>query len=213
MKKRLIAAAALALAATTAGAQDLSNPGFIYTNFNATQLAQLANEMGATFETMTLSDGRAVVLIHSPEGDFFAAPAACDASQCLGAELLAFLGSSAGVTLETLNSFNEQLAFVKVYVSEGSLVMSRYLTADYGIAKGNIASNYLNFTAAGKLFGQFLQGGSNAVSAKIETPVGAVASTGEAPVTVSFSMAPNALDTEKTAHELIATSRAAPFKK
>lgn len=206
-------AASMALAATSAGAQQLANPGLVYTSFNVTQLSQLATEMGATFETMTVSDGRSVVLIHSPEGDFFAAPTACDATQCLGAELIGFFGSSAGIPLETLNSFNGQLAFAKAYTADGVLILSRYLTADHGIAKGNIASNYVNFTAAGMMLANFVSGTSNAISAKIETPVGAVASAGQMPVTVSFAAPTTALNADDTAHDLIAEAKAAPFRK
>src|SRR5262249_33698233 len=126
MKNGMIAAtAAMALAATGASAQQLQNPGLVYTSFNTTQLAQLAAEMGATFEMMTTNDGKAVVLIHSPEGDFFAVPAVCDGAACLGVELVAFF-SGANPSLEQVNSFNAQLSFAKALVVENTLTLSRY---------------------------------------------------------------------------------------
>lgn len=199
-------------AAAQNSAQGLSDPRQIVPSFDVQSLASIANETGYQTAVMADDNGAAYVKITAPEGVFYASPAACASGTCYGLDIYTFFGDDSSVSLETLNQFNQR-SFTKALTIDHTVMLARYEIADYGIAKGNIAHNYTNFIALAQDFVDFLAGGVNQVSAKIESPQ--ASDKDETPaVEASYTdeMAAGA-DLERRVKAMIAAGTAEPFKK
>ena len=56
-------------------------------------------------------------------------------------------------TAEAIAGFNRRLAFAKAFVAaDGRPTLQRYLTADYGFVRGNLAVNLLVFSTQAERF-------------------------------------------------------------
>ncbi|MGE0409175.1 MAG: YbjN domain-containing protein [Amphiplicatus sp.] len=188
----------------------LSNPRQIVSGFSTSDLAAIAGELGYQSQLQTFSDGSAVLLISTPAGAFFAEPAVCENGVCIGLNLYATFGSASNTPLTAVNYFNTYRAFTKAFTTDGTVFLSRYAIADFGIPRGNIASNLSNFVARAVEFAQFLAGGSNGVSAKIsqeESEAGVKASLASLAV-----QDPQVARIESRVKELIASGNAHTFK-
>lgn len=78
---------------------------------------------------------------------------ACDAqgAACKGLSIQSYwtkiANSPAARTTDAIASFNQRYAFAKAYIADdGRPALQRYLTADYGFIRGNLAVNLLVFS-------------------------------------------------------------------
>jgi hypothetical protein len=56
-------------------------------------------------------------------------------------------------TAKAIERFNQRFSFAKAYVAaDGRPALQRYLTADYGFVRGNLAVNLLVFASQAELF-------------------------------------------------------------
>ncbi len=96
-------------------------------------------------------------------GTFVAALRACPddpAPECSHLELFAlFAADGPNSGAQALNLFNAQAAAVKAFAQEeGPLVLTRYVTLNHGIARGNVLGNIAGFQRSAERFRAFLQG-------------------------------------------------------
>jgi hypothetical protein len=164
-----VAAAAIVVAATSARAE-IANPRQMYAGFNLPELVTVANEIGFEAAPQTLNDGTVILRIETADVIFFAQRTVCNAATCSGLAIYAILSPGVDVPLTSLNEFNSKQSIVAAYKSESAIVLTRYLIGDYGVVKGNVASDLFNFNLRAKEFAAFVMGGgTNTISAKIES--------------------------------------------
>lgn len=166
------AAIAAACAAPAASAQNntMFDGTTMMRGFTVSGLAQLATDLGLTSRSLVYNNGAAGLEITTPEGyQFYMQPTACN-PQCAGLYVHALFGPSSNTTVSALNSFNEARAAAKAYTSNQSIILSRYIIADYGTPRGNIAIEFGTFVSLGVTFADYLQRGVGTVSDKIEQP-------------------------------------------
>lgn len=149
---------ALAIAALAAGqaaaaaprpAAPPPAPAPLLTGWTAPQMRSLAQDMGLTVvQEARLDNGDPVLALRSAAGAAFVVQgAACDATRCRGATLMAF------VTYETPAKAQEALkrldfAAVQVRADEPRVLsLSRYIVFDGGIARPNLSANVELFLA------------------------------------------------------------------
>jgi hypothetical protein len=77
---------------------------------------------------------------------------------CLGMEIFAlFKREGAGVSLDAVNAFNLETSFATaVRANPRTALLTRYVTADHGIARGNVFANILNFLVVAAQFERHL---------------------------------------------------------
>lgn len=169
------AAAALAAAfavctAPDAQAQNLVNPAQMMNGFNANELATLAGELGYTSKSLVFNNGVAGLAVSTPEGyQFYVSPTVCN-PVCYGLGIYALFGSDAGVPLSAVNQFNAENAMTKAFTVNQTVALSRYVIGDFGMPRGNIASEWINFVSIAVTFAEFLQGNAGLIADKIEKP-------------------------------------------
>lgn len=164
-----LAAGALTLGVSSAGAQQLSMvsaPRTIMNNFDAAALGPVLAEMGASYEVAQVG-GQTVLVVSVPGGvRFVATPVACsgaDGSNCTGLNLIALYQTKAPA--RTVEAFNYRYAFSSAgRDNDGYAYLSRYITADFGIPRGNIAVNVAVFVVHAIEFNQTLESAVNTVS-------------------------------------------------
>ena len=120
--------------------------------FNYATVETVLTQIGARFErrgtaerpalTVTFANGRRAAILF---GSCERAGAACKAIS-----IQAVWNRPAGATNERLGAavqaFNQRYAFARAFLTaEGRPALQRYLTADYGIIRGNVAVNLLVF--------------------------------------------------------------------
>ncbi|MEQ8178519.1 MAG: hypothetical protein RIC52_04825 [Amphiplicatus sp.] len=172
---KFTAAAALAAALTVyaapgAHAQNLINPAQVMNGFSANELSALAGELGYTSKSLVFNNGVAGLSISTPEGyQFYVSPTVCN-PVCRGLDIYALFGSDAGVPLSAVNQFNAERSMTKAFTASERVVLSRYVIGDFGMPRGNIASEWINFVSIAVTFADFLQGGAGLIADKIEKP-------------------------------------------
>lgn len=205
------AIAALALAAPAASAQAIPNAAAIINGFTAADLASVAADLGYASQSIVSDNGAAGLSITTPEGyQFFVAPTVCT-PKCLGLDIVAFFGPSSATTLTAANDFNASLSLAKTFIASDTIILSRYVIADYGTARGNVGAEFTNFIGLAVRYASYLSGNPNTISDKVAP--GAVAA--KPPVSSVSLSAPAAqgLEASPFAAALIAAGEAVPFKK
>lgn len=163
MLRTLVAAVIVCVGLAGSGQQALalSEPQKILSGFYLPDMQNIGTEMGLTNEVVEGQDGSVLLRYITPEGyQFLVSPEVFDGDRCIGLQMVAFFGNSQGVPLEALNFFNYTHAFTQVYSYDGGLFLTRYIIADYGVPKGNVASNIANFVAVAVDLDQFLRQGA-----------------------------------------------------
>ncbi len=116
-------------------------------------------------------------------GQFMAALRSCPADEtpsCPHLELYAvFSAGPANSSVDAINLFNRRAAGVKAFrLQDGTTVLSRYVTLQYGIAQGNLLGNIAGFQRSAESFRAFLT--ANPVSMPESRPQVAVSNTTQA---------------------------------
>ena len=123
--------------------------GTMWLGFQADQLGTLLNEMGYPAEQTIGDDGEQTILVNRAEGlDFGLILKSCDESDiqdaCGAVQIAAivFQDIDDGV-VASMNRRHDAMKFSKM--DGGDLQITRYLTAKYGIARGNVEANIDDF--------------------------------------------------------------------
>lgn len=207
-----VAALAAFCAAPAAYAQNsMFDTATMMRGFNVNQLSAMATELGWTTQMIVADNGSNGLAVKTQEGaTFFLEPVACS-PQCAGLSIFAFFGSASNASPATLNAFNGMQNPVKVLSASDVILMQRYVIADHGTPRGNVAVEMNVFLNLAMKFAQYLQGGVGTISDKIETPAG------EADIkpTVEAAFSPGPAHNDEItplAEALIARGEAASFK-
>ncbi len=121
---------------------DVAN-GTLWDAFDITEIENLLNEMGVESKREMDLDGKPYLLAESYEGDKFAIQIkACDAEdKCLHLDVFSVF--ELRPTPAEFADLNEKYSYMKFYSSiDGELVLQKYITADYGIARDNVRINF-----------------------------------------------------------------------
>ncbi len=127
------------------GTTDAANDTIWYA-FDLTEIEDLLSEMSIETERDVDLDGKPYLLAESYEGyKFLMQIKACEAEDnCLGLDV--FSSFEFQPTPAQLSDLNEKFSYMKFYTTDdGELVLQKYLTADYGIARGNVRINIVTF--------------------------------------------------------------------
>jgi hypothetical protein len=206
-------AAGAAIAATSGAEAAITNPEQLYNGFNMNELIAVASELGYQSEVQTLSDGTVILKIATPDVIFAVQRTVCDATTCSGLLLYGVFTPNFDVPMETVNQYNSNQSIVTTYKLDDAVVVTRYLIADYGTPKGNVASNFFNFNKRADEFATFAQSGANTISAKIESNAPAPDVGAEkAPVSFAVELA-HGEKLDLPVKELIQAGVATPLKK
>lgn len=177
------AAAALALCVSPAAfdeaaAQNFPNATQMLNGFTPANLSAVAQDLGYKSEQVVYSNGVAGLSITTPQGYvFFASPTVCNPT-CHGLDIYALFGPDTGVPLAAINRFNVARAMTKAFTTSNQIVLSRYVIADFGTPRGNVASEFHNFIAIAVSFAEYLEGGANTISADASAAAGKIAAPG-----------------------------------
>lgn len=171
MKKRAAAAAIAALSIGAASAQEdyVSNPRGTIPNFDIANVGPILTELGAVWQQRQGAGGQPYIAL-SAGGDLsmMMIPTACKGETftgCVGMNTVAaFSGHS--FNHQTISAFNQRYWFSTAGMSEDGTgaYISRYEIADYGIARGNVASSLLNLYELARVFKNELATSANTVS-------------------------------------------------
>lgn len=166
------AAAALALGGAPASAWEITNGKQMYTGYNVGEIVAVGNELGFQTQAQTLGDGAQVIKFTSSRAVFFAQRTVCGSATCQGLALYAQYTPGFDLALDRINSFNGSQFIVVAHKSGQNAVIGRYLIADFGEFKGNLASDIYNFEERLSMFVQAVQGGAATISAEAESKAG-----------------------------------------
>ncbi len=165
-------AAALLTGVGTAAAQEteIAEPRRTIPNFDAVHLGPVLDDLGVTWQERRTDDGGRY--IRASVGTSFAfniLPSACEdqyeLTGCVGASYIALYGG-APLNYQTVTAFNQRYAFTTAGVLAGGrdAFISRYEIADYGIARGNVASSLANFIYLAERFKNEITNGVKTVA-------------------------------------------------
>lgn len=156
---------ALAAPAAAAPGDNQHRPDEVLHGFTAEGLLELLGEAGINGKaemtpegvpliTATLNDGQA-------RARFFLLLTVCRTAgkdSCLGMEIFAlFKREGTGISLAAVNAFNLETSFASaVRADPSTALLTRYVTADHGIARGNVFANILNFLVVAAEFERHL---------------------------------------------------------
>ncbi len=119
----------------------------IWTKFEVSEIIALLNEMDLTTEIIDVDDGTSFIQATNSNGhNFFVNPRLCgdDGGDCLGLNTYSVFDTVP--TAEKLTALNERYAYMKFYSSSDSeLILQKYFTADYGIARENVKVNFMTY--------------------------------------------------------------------
>lgn len=178
----IIAVAAAALSAAAASPQatrpatqaaegEIANPRGIVANFDAANLGPVLSEMGVVWQQRQTQEGRPYIAA-SIGGSLLInmMPTACTGpnfSNCVGLQTIALFPGK-DINYQSVLAFGQKYAFTSVQIAPDAsyATISRYDIADYGIARGNVASSLENFVYLASAFRQELQSGAKTISLK-----------------------------------------------
>ena len=118
----------------------------IWYGFDLTEIGMLLTEMDIETEIDFYDDGDSYLRSNrQDEYNFLVQPRLCyDETNCLGLDVFSTFDFKP--TPAQLSTLNEQYSYMKFYADEdGELILQKYITADYGIARGNIRINIETF--------------------------------------------------------------------
>ncbi|MEM1398069.1 MAG: hypothetical protein AAGH38_11565 [Pseudomonadota bacterium] len=159
-----------AVAAQSGSAFEIRNPRGTIENFDTEHLGPVLTDLGIAWAEQVLpTGGRYLKAAVGTSFTFQIVPAACtdkvDLTGCTGMSLVA-LYEGDGVNYQTVSAFNQRYGFTSAGVLGGGrdAFLSRYEIADYGIARGNIASSIANFAYLAERFEAEISTGAKTVS-------------------------------------------------
>ncbi len=159
---RIVILSSLALATSVTAAPPVWNPKApenrqLIAGFNADTVGGVLRSIGARYQAggtaaaprllVTFPNGRKATLLLS----------SCVGGSCKALSMQASWTKIANTpqpqVADAIARFNHKYAFAKVYLSpEGNPSMQRYLTADYGFIRGDLAVNFLVFASQAETF-------------------------------------------------------------
>ena len=166
--KRLVFGAALTLASLSGEAlaqgrwrADAPENRQLLPTFNYATVESVLDEIGARHERRG-TPGRPSLLVTFAGGRRAAIVfGACtaDGNQCRAISVQGGWGRPVGASSQRAEAavlaFNQRYAFSRAFMlPNGNLALQRYLTADYGFVRGNLAVNLLAFAAQMDLFAE-----------------------------------------------------------
>jgi len=168
------AIAGLFFATGGASAQEagIPDPSGTIPNFDTEHIGPVLTDLGVVWRERRSEAG--VRYIEASVGTNFAfkiVPAACmnaiRRTGCIGANFIA-LYAAPSINYQTVAAFNQKYAFTTAGVLPGGrdAYVSRYEIADYGIARGNIASSVGSFVYLADRFRSEIASGHKTVSAE-----------------------------------------------
>jgi hypothetical protein len=156
--KRAMLAALLAMATAPAGAQVPWNPrapenGQLLPTFNYATVEAVLDSIRASHQRQANDPARPLIVATFPNGkraviSLLSCTPNGAACRALGiqASWNAPAGAAAAALAQAVERFNQRYSFSKAYVTgTGRPALQRYLTADYGFVRGNLAVNFLVF--------------------------------------------------------------------
>lgn len=152
---------ALAVAAPAAPKWNPKAPanGQLQTGFSLETVEPVLAAIGARYQRAGSAD-RPQLLVFFPNGRRATlVMSSCGADACKALSIQAYwtplAGAAPGETARAIERFNRRYAFAKAFVAEdGRPALHRYLTADYGFVRGNLAVNLLVFAEQADRFAQ-----------------------------------------------------------
>lgn len=177
--KKIAAMIIAAMAATSSGlAQNgpigsetqralVSNPRTIIPDFDPDSLGPVLTELGVTWQSGRDNAGNTLITANiGGEFVFYMQPTACvgdNNDRCIGLLTLAFFEGDANA--QTVRAFNDRYHFARTSLNEtGGALITRYDIADYGVARGNVASSVANFVYLANLLQSELSSAARTVS-------------------------------------------------
>ena len=122
----------------------------LITLFTVDDLTEIAKQQGATEIQSSVEDGEPVIALKKDDLYFGFVLRGCQpALGCKALQLaLYFEPGKTPFALDDVNALNVKYALVKFFVAkDGALAMSRFIIADGGISKDNVAANIAHFFA------------------------------------------------------------------
>ena len=160
--------ALLALAGTSAFAQGAPPPwnpkapenGQLLSTFNYENVESVLNSIGAKHRRGGEAPNRPVILVTFPNNRrAVLVLSACDSAgtACKAMSIQSYWtrisNASPERTAAAIADFNRRFAFAKAFVAaDGRPTLQRYLTADFGFVRGNLAVNLLVFSTQAERF-------------------------------------------------------------
>ncbi len=135
-------------------------PQEIMGGFNIQSLQVLLSEYGFQYQVRILPDNTNALNVMSPEGlRFMLIPSACNSGRCVAVRMIALFRANEAqpYDLNRMNAFNNTYAFIKAFKVGNDAAVSRYMTADYGVPRGNVIINIAAFEALARRLPSFLQ--------------------------------------------------------
>lgn len=162
---RLVIAAALAFGSAVAAAQTPPwNPAApenrqVIPAFNYASVEAVLTAVGARFERRGTAERPALTVTFTNNRRAAILLGSCDrqGAACKALSMQSVWNRPAGATPERLSAaiqrFNQRYAFSRAFLTQdGRLALQRYLTADYGFIRGNLAVNLLVFANQAERF-------------------------------------------------------------
>ena len=144
----------------------VSNPAARIAAFDVETVGPVLNELGINWQAQTTAGGQ--TYIAATVGgviNFLLAPTACrDADDdCVGLNMMAIFEGNPNP--QTVRAFNYRYAFASAGIDpSGAAYLSRYELADYGIARGNVATSIMVFVNQTAMFANELDTAQRTVS-------------------------------------------------
>ncbi len=135
------------LCATTPSRAQTQDPSEMMPGFDIPGLQSILTDFGYRSAVRVFSDGSQALNVMSPNNlRFIMIPSACSQGRCAAVRIIAlFAAGEEPYDLARLNDFNNTYAFIKAFKIGEDAAVSRYLTADYGLPKGNVVVNVAAF--------------------------------------------------------------------
>jgi hypothetical protein len=162
VKTAFIAISALLGAGPAAAAAPVWNPKApenrqVLPAFNATTIGGVLRGIGATYQQAGTASAPRLLVVFPNGRKATLLMSSCAGGNCKALSIQASWTKIANATERqtsaAIERFNHRYAFTKVYLSpEGHPSMQRYLTADYGFIRGDLAVNLLVFADQAERF-------------------------------------------------------------
>ena len=131
------------------------------TGVSYTDISQIMQAFGDEHELITAPNGQRVMLGRKPSGFIYLVGLqACGTEldpNCVGIDIRAgFDPGNEPVDTAALAAFERRVPFIKVFTEQipdtnrYGIVISRYVTTDFGVTRKNVLSNFFNFFAITK---------------------------------------------------------------
>lgn len=163
----MFGAAAFLLAAAPASAESAASPRWnpkapenaqLLADFSYGTVEPVLTAIGARFQRSAQAGKPALLVVFPNNRRATLLFSSCDAAgACKALSVQSFWTRIANAppdkTSQAIASFNQRYSFAKAYIAaDGRPALQRYLTADYGFVRGNLAVNFLVFASQAEQF-------------------------------------------------------------